>query len=299
MNSSKNPAGDREWIVEAHDGNILDIVHLPNYRAVLTAGIDGTIKRWNVADGTLSASFTGHERGVTSITPIPSFDEFVSGSMDASIGHWVLTNDTQGDRYHGHDESVEDLAVTPDGQYFVSGSYDSRLLIWRFGYHEPQHVIENHRRNVVAVDVSPSGELVASGGVGGTVLLHDIRTGKCVRELSVRAEAVVDLAFLPDSGALLITGKDGEVELWKPDLRKRVFHRRLAEPGELPIATIPGSEVAFVGVEQGIVAIDLGDGTVRSRVSLPIDYLFSLAVAPTRLAAAGSHKGDLYLRSLP
>lgn len=69
-------------------------------------------------------------------------------------------------------------------------------------------------RPVYSVAFSPDGKILASGGLGGTVWLWDVSTGREVRALSGHSASVQSVAFSPDGKSIASCGMDKTIQLW-------------------------------------------------------------------------------------
>jgi WD40 repeat protein len=64
---------------------------------------------------------------------------------------------------------------------------------------------------------SPDSRWIASGGNDNTVSIHEVRTGRLVRELVGHQSKIVSLAFTPDNRTLASAADDQTLRLWNTD----------------------------------------------------------------------------------
>ena len=89
--------GDLREATDRHDAAITDLRFTPDSRMLLTAGGDGRLIAWNVADGRRIEAFTGHA-GAASVTIAPDGRTAYSAGQDGTLIAWDLVGDQRLDR---------------------------------------------------------------------------------------------------------------------------------------------------------------------------------------------------------
>ena len=79
----------------SHDGRkntfqtlVWDVAFSPDGKILASAGGDGKIVLWSVADGQVMLTFEGHQAGVTCLAFSPDGNWLATGSLDASVRFW-------------------------------------------------------------------------------------------------------------------------------------------------------------------------------------------------------------------
>lgn len=109
--------------------------------AILTAGVDKTIKLWNLADYTCIRTFEGHSHSVLKVAwlNVPSDEntaakkhaQFASAGGDGLVKVWDANLGETECTLDNHEDRVWALAVHPETNTIVSGSGDSTVTFWK------------------------------------------------------------------------------------------------------------------------------------------------------------------------
>ncbi|MGF1521126.1 MAG: substrate-binding domain-containing protein [Leptolyngbyaceae cyanobacterium] len=109
-----------------HTDTVRDMALTPDGQTLITAAADGTIRRWNVADGSPQGEpLTGHQGTVQALAIKPD-GSFASGGTDATVRQWAPTGEAIGDPTEVAGP-VTALAVNPDGTRLVAGDETGSL----------------------------------------------------------------------------------------------------------------------------------------------------------------------------
>jgi WD40 repeat protein len=232
--------------------------------ASLTNAATGTIRLWNVADGSLFSE-----------TPLATTAAAIAWSPDgrsvavaSADGLQICAADALGRldgprALAGHDGAVQAVAFAPDGQ-LISGGADGTARIWNTATGECLAVLP-HDGPVLAVASSPDGRMLATGGSDGTAspaLVNVPRVwNRATRDVAARLAghtgAVSTIAFAPDGNRVATAGQDGRARVWSVgdghllrELTVEVPHQ--ANPPEVhAVVFAPRGDRLFVGFADG------------------------------------------------
>src|SRR5262249_57549579 len=89
---------------------------------------------WDLENGKLERTLTGHSGGVRSIA-FSAAGKLASGSDDGTIRIWDATTGKETSQpFDGHSAAVNSLAlIDDDTSFLVSGGNDQTLKIWKSG----------------------------------------------------------------------------------------------------------------------------------------------------------------------
>lgn len=145
--------------------------------ALLSGGIDRTVRVWDLDKRECVASAKEHERPVRSL----AIDGGVvaSGGEEGAVKLWSLANDRSLARtssFDGHDGAVMALALR--GPLLVSGSADGTMRLWDSrkgsGADSAAGMFYTPQREVYALALC--GHALVSGGSDRKVSIHDMRS---------------------------------------------------------------------------------------------------------------------------
>ncbi len=181
-------------------------------KTLASAGIDGSVRLWEVATGKALHAWPGHQYSLNSLVYFPDGRSFVSHASDHTVRLWdagtgkelrrfTLPSEPRGFGYPGGDRYLHTLAVSPDGNTVAVCDPGQALYLWDTATGKEKCLLK--AQPVCWVDFAPDGKTLASGDKKGRVRLWDTTTGKLRR--TIAAPGMWGLLFAPD-GRTLLTG---------------------------------------------------------------------------------------------
>jgi WD40 repeat protein/DNA-binding SARP family transcriptional activator len=316
---------------DRHDAAVTDLRFTPDSRTLLTAGGDGRLVAWNVADARRIDTFAGHASAVSRVTIAPDGRTAFSAGQDATLIAWDLAGTRRLDRLfsapprgpqvfpavvrgprptefapEGVSVPLAGLAVatTRDGRTFVvpDGAgyvdvFDGRTLA------RTRRLPIDPGRQVAAVALAADDRTVAAITSDGHLRFADLRSPRRLERLRhPYAHLAWTLAFSADGRWLAVGGGPlPTLRIW--DVRRRtVVNTAFMPPFDIP------ADVAFSpdGRRLAVAAISpQRAGSAIQILSVPGLEVFRTLSAPAgrtvefspdgRLLVLGDEEGRVHL----
>lgn len=232
----------------SHRDRIVAIVYHPQGHILYSASNDGTIKLWDLTNGTLIKTLSQPDWQPTDLAIAPPY--LIVGGGTGHITLWDLEQLTPHHSFTQHQDWVSEIATS--GDYLASISRDRTLRFWSLSakrllatrpigpsqalalHPSGQHVIIGDDRGqvdvwhvdnfakpdqlccledgITALSLSPDARLLAIGTDGNVLKVYQGASGQCVSELT-QGWGVVAIAF--DGQTLVSSSQDETVTIWQ------------------------------------------------------------------------------------
>jgi WD40 repeat protein len=304
----------RAW--KGHDGRDTLVAFSADGKRLVTTAHDGTIRLWDMADGTERWSFTlPGRRGVGGDNLIYYFQcaalspdgKVLAAALDTTVRLWDVTTDKELHflKWESQDSYVGAVAFSPDGKTLLTGSGDGRIRFWDVATGKMVRELPGRQEGIAGLFFTPDGKRIVSGGSDMTIHVRDAATGKELHDFAGHKGRVAGLAYSPDGKLLATAGQDGTLRLWSgtKEVRRLVIEGAgeakavaFAPDGKtLAAALAPAGHMRADAAFSGIYLWDVATGQKLRRLPGPRHLPgepYSLAFAPDgrSLAAADFDK---------
>ena len=204
--------------LEVSDGAASSISFAPDGETLGSGGSDGSVRLWQVTDGSLARAFQGPASAVNQIALSPDGTIMAAGSKNGSVILWRVSDGRLLRTLEGHTLDVKSVAFSPDGKILASGSNDGTVRLWQVSDGTLLNTLEDLVPNELVTQVvfSPDGQLLAAVSTYPKLRLWQVSDGELVRTISSTSSSF-SVAFSP-VGTVLGTGAiDGKVRVWQVD----------------------------------------------------------------------------------
>ncbi len=241
----------------AHNDSINDMEWSPDGTMIATASKDRTVKIWNVSDGSLAMTLTGHTASVSSLQWSPDSTQLVTVSVDRVAKIWDV-----GTGKEAFPQIVPAMlaAWSPDGTALATTNPDNTATIWALGSNASAQKLFSligHTGVINRIAWSADGTRIATASNDQTARVWDTtQSGLLLRTLFGHTGAVTDLSWASSVGnpRLITVSEDETARVWNTDTG-----------GQLLVYSGPNDPISKVSwPDEGThFATLVGDGTAR------------------------------------
>lgn len=222
-------------------------------RLGFTGSRDGSVRAWDLVEGTLAAVWWRGSATVTSLC-LPPGGGLLLGCSDGSLVCLSAPGRIAWRQRSAHRGPVTCLDCL--GELVVSGGGDGTLRLWDGGGGAPVVARPDHTSRIRCMGPEPSGERVATGGYDGSLVLASPFGGDAlVRVPDAHDGPVVGCAWAGDS--LLTVGMDGALRRWDARL-ECIGEARAHAGGAVGVVPVAGGRAASVGGDGRVCLWELG-----------------------------------------
>jgi WD40 repeat protein len=212
----------------------------------------------------------------------------------------------------GHMAKIKAVAFTPDGSQLVSASDDKTIRVWDVASGKTARVIRGEAAlgdagKIYAMALSPDGKWLAAGGslaafTGdnhkdiGAIRLYDFASGRLEVLLKGHENAVLGLAFSPDSQRLISGSEDRTAMIWDVAAGK-ALHKLEGHMDRIYAVgfTSDGARAVTGSDDHELRLWSAEDGALLKTMTGHGDKVRSLAVSFEDRIASGDRSGEICL----
>jgi len=150
---------------------------------VFSAGVDNTIKVWELRKAEVVLALAAHEDTVTGLELSHDGSYLLSNSMDQTVRIWDVKPFAVGNRniktfygvQHNFEKTLLRCAWSPDGSKISAGSADRFVYVWDTESRKILYKLPGHKGSVNEVDFHPKEPIIASASSDKTIFLGEIK----------------------------------------------------------------------------------------------------------------------------
>ncbi len=287
---------------------LVDVRFTPDGTSIVGASLEGAVRVWDLASGSIIQTFTGQPSGLN-LAVDPRGGTVLTGAENGSVAAWDLS----GSRRLGRTFQVRPpelgcpvtpcFVINPQGSLLAEDLADGTVALVDLRTH--QVVTTLAARNgpeAGALAFFPDGRTLATGGINGHVTLWDTQTRSVLRTLIFR-HPVWWVAVSPNGKLLAVqtqarSSPDSRVQV-RDIASGQILYTRVVPHGKGGLYFSPGGrELAALGCCESGSSIEVWDAHSGVELFSPhVDgHATSIAFSPDgRLLGAGTEDGKAVL----
>jgi WD40 repeat protein/serine/threonine protein kinase len=289
--------------LSGHDKPASAIVFTPDGGTMISAGQDGAILVWDVADpGAVDepVELGRSDDIVWEIDISPDGSLAVTAGEDGIVQLWDMeATGPAGEPLFDSARDALSAQFSPDGTIVLAGNGRGELMGWDVATREPLFEPFNaHDSDLWEIVFSPNGQMIATASSDGRTRLWDLE-GSLLAEPFGGSEDVRGVQFF-DDGRLLVAGDErGLVRVWDIAGEEETLVSQVGHGRQVIASSVSpnGATLVTLGVDHNIIPWALSS-TSAGPMTGHVDGAYGLAVSPDgdRLAS-GDGAGEVRLFS--
>ncbi|MBK1735156.1 hypothetical protein CKO15_07635 [Halorhodospira abdelmalekii] len=271
-----------------HRAAITVLAVLPDARA-LTAAQDRRILLWDLEEGGVLRTFSGHAQPITALVASRDGRHFVTGDAGGHLMFWRSDREQPERRWEQQESPIAALALSPDGRRLLAVTQSGDLQLWDLRAGRLLRTLREGGGDqplLHAVAYAPDGRRAVTGGAGESPLqLWDTQYGRAISAPATGAFGEVrSVAFDPRGRSIVVGSDDGALTLWDVRRGETVRHFDGHEDTVLAIAVSRDGRYALSGARDGTVKLWALDDSDPKRT-------FAGHAGPVRAVAFDDERG--------
>jgi len=305
-----------ERVLAGHVGEVLGVALAPNGRFVMSGGIDGTLRRWDLNDLSREPLVLQHPVAVTAVSYSPdgrwiswSTGDSRNGTTSGTV--WIAPiDDLNAKRELLRDQpSIECLAFDHAGRRLAVGSSDGTVRLWECESGNLISTWTGHKDQVLTLAFSGDDQSLAAGTGSWSdqhkpseITLREISTGTVAKTYAGQG-AIRSIQFDANANQLIAAISDQFRGTHLLDIAtgasKFQFRGHDGHSTD-EVLLNQGKVLVTVGEDPNIVFWDLATQTKLHSLSGPSGKLLAIsATADSRLIATAGSDGKVRLWTVP
>eukprot|EP00455_Lapot_gusevi_P037329 TRINITY_DN4171_c0_g1_i3.p1 TRINITY_DN4171_c0_g1~~TRINITY_DN4171_c0_g1_i3.p1 ORF type:complete len:388 (-),score=72.85 TRINITY_DN4171_c0_g1_i3:38-1132(-) len=151
-------------------------------QSVLTAGIEESIRMWDLRKNSVVMTLEGHSDSITGVSLSPDGSFLLSNSMDNTLRCWDIRPYAPHQRcvkvymshQHGLEKNLLRCSWSADGSKVAAGSADRMVYIWDAASRRLLYKLPGHAGSVNEIAFHPKEPIVASGSSDSKIYMGEI-----------------------------------------------------------------------------------------------------------------------------
>jgi WD40 repeat protein/tRNA A-37 threonylcarbamoyl transferase component Bud32 len=208
--------------LKGHNGACSALAFSPDNKRIASAGMDKTVKIWDLDTGKEIHSLAGQRDGVRAMAFSPDGKRLAGGGDDGAIRLWEIPAEglskpgtlQPARSLLGHKGPVLGVVFSVDGARLVSAGRDETVMIWDVSTGRTTATLREHRAVVNSMAFSPDGARLATASSDWSLKVWDAKSGTELFTLRGHGGPVRAVVYRSEGKELVSVSDDGSVKTW-------------------------------------------------------------------------------------
>ncbi|MBN1330010.1 MAG: WD40 repeat domain-containing protein [Candidatus Heimdallarchaeota archaeon] len=237
-------------IIQAHDGQVLDLKFTKNSKVLISAGKDHSIKFWEAPNWEFRFELAGHSERVNVLSLKENENLLFSGSDDKTIKVWDLEERKEILSFTNDKTPVISLEISPEEELLASRSNDGSVKLYCLESMDLLVELKDSNAETTCLSYPPDSSYMLTGSKDNKISIWDIPQGKLRKYISSKIVSPIYIMHFDKGKKIFIAGKDGNINIletkdWSEEksikLDQANYNKMLISPNERYIVAINDS----------------------------------------------------------
>ncbi len=249
-------------------------------RFIASASLDGTVRIWDVDEGSCKHVLETDSEVATSCAFIPGTPWVISGTREGAIDRWNFETGQYVDRIGQFESAVTDITASPKGNFLAVGSEQGTCCVWSVKLQSWAGELVGQSCSIQVLEFHPDETLLISGGNDPFIRCWSLSSLQTVSTTTENSNAlpdlpaervfktpeqqICDLKFLPGGERIVYAGSDfgsaTSIRLIDTETGNEALQLALVEERYPSITLARGGKTILYGVNSGFYRFDSDSG---------------------------------------
>ncbi|KAF0720692.1 Aste57867_117 [Aphanomyces stellatus] len=204
------------WSIDnAHTGGVTSLVLSNNQRFIVSGGMGGDVRVWDIRKRDMVSHLKEHSMAVTGLALYEDDVHLLSCSRDKSFLCWELRTERRIASHIQRMGGLNAIALSRNQSIVLTVGQEKRISFWDLRIESPVNVVTKaHADEATCLAVAHTMPYFATGGTDQLIKLWAFDTGTLLMDGIGHSGSVRALAFSPDDRQLVSVGDEGSIFVW-------------------------------------------------------------------------------------